>query len=185
MYQVEDTLKALAGLAREVRRTAGAVVFAITGSAGKTSTKDMLSAMVARVRKVVATSGNQNNEVGVPLTLLRLEVGTQAAIVEMGMRGIGQIAELTAVAEPDVGVITNVHPVHLELLQTLDKVAQAKAELVLGLRPGGVAVVPASCRALEPYLESCACRLVRFGVERPSRRRRLRWRHGRGCIRPT
>ncbi len=165
VYQVEDTLEALSALARKVRQSAGAVVFAITGSAGKTSTKDMLKAMVGRVREVVATSGNQNNQVGVPLTLLRLEAGTQAAIVEMGMRGIGQIAELTAVAEPDIGVITNVYPVHLELLHTLDRVAQAKAEVLLGLRPGGMGVVPADCGALEPYLSSCPCQLVRFGVD--------------------
>jgi UDP-N-acetylmuramoyl-tripeptide--D-alanyl-D-alanine ligase len=120
--------------------------------------------MVARVRRVVATSGNQNNEVGVPLTLLALESDSEAAVVEMGMRGRGQIEALTAVAEPDVGIITNIHPVHLELLGTLEGVASAKAELLYGLRPGGVAVVPAGCAPLEPHLPGCKCRVLSFGV---------------------
>ena len=141
------------------------MVIAITGSAGKTSTKDVLKAMLERVGKVVATSGNQNNEVGVPLTLLRAESDTQAVVVEMGMRGRGQIAELAAIAEPDVGVITNVYPVHLELLGSLDEVAGAKAELLSGVRPGGVAVVPADGGPLEPFVSRCPCRIVRFGVD--------------------
>lgn len=164
VYEVPDTLEALGGLAREVRRTSSAEVFAITGSVGKTSTKDLLQAMVARVRRVVATSGNQNNEVGVPLTLLALESDSEAAVVEMGMRGRGQIEALTAVAEPDVGIITNIHPVHLELLGTLEGVAAAKAELLAGLQPGGVAVVPAGCAPLEPHLPGCRCRVLSFGV---------------------
>jgi UDP-N-acetylmuramoyl-tripeptide--D-alanyl-D-alanine ligase len=140
------------------------LVLAVTGSAGKTSTKDILGAMVARVRRVVVTAANQNNEVGVPLTLLQIEADTEAVIVEMGMRGRGQIAALAAVAEPDVGIITNVHPVHLELLGSLENIAQAKAELVTGLRPGGVGVVPLVCEALEPCL-AAACRpVVRFAV---------------------
>jgi UDP-N-acetylmuramoyl-tripeptide--D-alanyl-D-alanine ligase len=162
VYQVADTLLALGALARAVRRASGARVFAVTGSAGKTSTKDVLKAMLGRLGPTIATAGNQNNEVGVPLTLLTLESGAQAAVVEMGMRGRGQIAQLAEVAEPDVGVITNVHPVHLELLGTLDNVAQAKAELVRGLGRSEVGVVPAGCTALEPHLESCTCRLVRF-----------------------
>jgi UDP-N-acetylmuramoyl-tripeptide--D-alanyl-D-alanine ligase len=164
IYLVADTLAALGALAREVRRESGATVFGITGSAGKTSTKDLLKAMVGRVCRVVATAGNQNNEVGVPLTLLSMVPGTEAAVVEMGMRGRGQIAELARVAEPDVGIITNVHPVHLELLGTLENVAQAKAELAAGLRPGGAAVVPVDCGPLEPWLACCSCRLVRFGA---------------------
>ncbi len=164
VYAVPDTLAALGALAREVRRASGVTVFAITGSAGKTSTKDLLKAMVGRVRKVVATAGNQNNEVGVPLTLLAVEPGIEAVVVEMGMRGRGQIAELAAVAEPDVGIITNVHPVHLELLGTLESIAEAKAELLAGVRLGGAAVVPADCPPLEPCLAQYSCRLVRFGV---------------------
>jgi UDP-N-acetylmuramoyl-tripeptide--D-alanyl-D-alanine ligase len=166
IYQVDDTLEALWALAREVRRASGVTVFAITGSVGKTSTKDLLKVMIARVRTVVATAGNQNNEVGVPLTLLSIGPETEAVIVEMGMRGRGQIADLARSAEPDVGIITNVHPVHLELLGTIEGIAEAKAELVAGLRPGGVAVVPAECGPLRPHMERAACRVVRFGVGR-------------------
>ncbi len=152
LYQVPDTLAALGALAREVRRISGVTVFAVTGSVGKTSTKDLLQAMVGRVRRVVATAGNQNNEVGVPLTLLSIEPETEAVVVEMGMRGRGQIADLARVAEPDVGLITNVHPVHLELLGTLEGIAEAKAELVGGVRSGGTAVVPADCALLRPFV---------------------------------
>ena len=164
VYTVEDTLDALGGLAREVRRKSGVLVLAVTGSAGKTSTKDILGAMVARVRRVVVTAANQNNEVGVPLTLLQIEADTEAVIVEMGMRGSGQIAALARVAQPDVGIITNVNPVHLELLGSLENIALAKAELVAGLRPGGVGVVPLVCESLEPCL-AAACRpVVRFAA---------------------
>ena len=165
LYQVPDTLEALGALAREERRISGVTVFAVTGSVGKTSTKDLLQAMVGRVRRVVATAGNQNNEVGVPLTLLSIEPETEAVVVEMGMRGRGQIADLARVAEPDVGLITNVHPVHLELLGTVEDVAEAKAELVAGVKPGGAAVVPADCALLRPFTTRAACLVVRFAVD--------------------
>jgi UDP-N-acetylmuramoyl-tripeptide--D-alanyl-D-alanine ligase len=164
LYAVDDTLVALGALAREVRRKSDALVLAVTGSAGKTSTKDILGAMVARVRRVVVTAANQNNEVGVPLTLLQIEPDTQAVIVEMGMRGAGQIAALAEVAEPDVGIITNVHPVHLELLGTLENVAQAKAELIAGLRPHGVGVVPLVCEPLGPHVAAAGRSIVRFAA---------------------
>jgi UDP-N-acetylmuramoyl-tripeptide--D-alanyl-D-alanine ligase len=164
IYEVEDTLKALGALAREVRRRSGAIVFAITGSVGKTSTKDVLAAMVGRVRRTVATTANQNNEIGVPLTLLAIEPDTEAVIVEMGMRGRGQIAALAAVAEPDIGVVTNIHPVHLELLGTLKDVAEAKAELITGLRAEGAVVAPGECEVLQPHLLAADCRVVQFGV---------------------
>lgn len=164
IYPVADTLEALGAVAREVRRKSGALVLAVTGSAGKTSTKDILAAMVARVRRVAVTAANQNNEVGVPLTLLQIEPQTEAVIVEMGMRGRGQIAALARVAEPDVGVITNVYPVHLELLGSLENIAQAKAELIQGLRPSGVGVVPLVCEPLERCLAGRERRVVRFAA---------------------
>jgi len=165
VYEVEDTLAALWALAREVRRKSPALVFAVTGSAGKTSTKDLLGAMVGRVRRVVTTAANQNNEVGVALTLLAIEPDTEAVIVEMGMRGRGQIAALSEVAEPDIGVITNIYPVHLELLGSLEGIAEAKAELAKGLRPGGIAVVPADCTVLQPFVESADRLTVWFGTD--------------------
>jgi UDP-N-acetylmuramoyl-tripeptide--D-alanyl-D-alanine ligase len=127
-------------------------VVAITGSTGKTSTKDILFAMCAPHLRTIANEGNYNNELGVPLTICRIEEDTELCISEMGMRGLGQIAQLAAVARPDVGVITNIGPVHLELVQTIENVARAKAELIEALPPGGIAVVPDE-PLLQPYLQ--------------------------------
>jgi UDP-N-acetylmuramoyl-tripeptide--D-alanyl-D-alanine ligase len=165
LYPVADTLAALGGLARAVRRKARARVIAITGSVGKTGTKDLLAQMVSRVARAIATPANENNEIGVPLTLLSLEASTEVIIVEMGMRGLGQVARLAEIAEPDVGVITNVHPVHLELLGSIENVAQAKAEILAGLRPDGVGVVPATCVLLDPLVSECSRRVLKFGLE--------------------
>jgi UDP-N-acetylmuramoyl-tripeptide--D-alanyl-D-alanine ligase len=147
-----DAHAALAGIARIVRDRTHARVVAITGSTGKTSTKDILFAMCAPHRRTIANEGNYNNELGVPLTICRIEEDTELCISEMGMRGIGQIAQLAAVARPDVGVITNIGPVHLELVQTIENVARAKAELIEALPSGGIAVVPDE-PLLEPYLQ--------------------------------
>ena len=165
VYPVADTLEALGSLANAVRRKSEAIVIAVTGSVGKTGTKDILGVMAGQGGPVVVTPANQNNEVGVPLTLLSIEPDTKTAIVEMGMRGIGQIAALAEVAEPDVGVITNIHPVHLELLGSLENVAQAKAEMLAGLGPGGIGVIPADCSVLEAHVVAAERRVVRFGLE--------------------
>jgi UDP-N-acetylmuramoyl-tripeptide--D-alanyl-D-alanine ligase len=159
----ENAFAALAALATEVRSRSSARVVAITGSTAKTSTKDILGALCAPHAPTVVAEGSQNNELGLPLTLCRLEPETEVAIVEMGMRGVGQIAELCDIAKPDVGVITTVGPVHLELLGTIERVAQAKAELVESLPAGGTAVVPAGERQLEPYLSREDIEIVRFG----------------------
>jgi UDP-N-acetylmuramoyl-tripeptide--D-alanyl-D-alanine ligase len=159
----EDAFAALAGLGKEVRNRSSAKVVAITGSTAKTSTKDILGALCTPHARTVVAEGSQNNEIGLPLTLCRLEPDTEVAIVEMGMRGVGQIAELCEVARPDIGVITTVGPVHLELLGTVERVAQAKAELIDALPPGGTAVVPAVALQLEPYLGREDIEIVRFG----------------------
>ena len=159
----EDAFAALAAVATEVRGRSPARVVAITGSTAKTSTKDILGALCAPHARTVMAEGSQNNELGLPLTLCRLEPDTEVAIVEMGMRGVGQIAELCAIAKPDVGVITTVGPVHLELLGTIERVAQAKAELIESLPAGGTAVVPAGERQLEPYLGRTDIEIARFG----------------------
>jgi UDP-N-acetylmuramoyl-tripeptide--D-alanyl-D-alanine ligase len=158
-----DAFAALAALAGAVRARSSARVVAVTGSTAKTSTKDILGALCRPHAPTVLAEGSQNNEIGLPLTLCRLEEDTEIAIVEMGMRGLGQIAELCAVARPDVGVITSIGPVHLELLGTVDRVAQAKAEVVAALPPGGTAVVPAQAPALEPYLDRTDIAVVRCG----------------------
>jgi UDP-N-acetylmuramoyl-tripeptide--D-alanyl-D-alanine ligase len=149
---VEEPLDALHGLARAWRRELGARVFAVTGSTGKTSTKDILAALLRPRLKVHASRENWNTEIGLPLTILEAGRGTEALVLEMAMRGEGQIAELVAVAEPDVGMIVNVGPVHLELLGTVERVAAAKAELIRDLRPGAACVVPASEPLLERHL---------------------------------
>jgi UDP-N-acetylmuramoyl-tripeptide--D-alanyl-D-alanine ligase len=158
-----DAFAALAALGREVRSRSGAKVVAVTGSTAKTSTKDILGALCAPHAATVVAEGSQNNEIGLPLTLCRLEPDTEVAIVEMGMRGVGQIAELCEVARPDIGVITTIGPVHLELLGTVERVAQAKAELLDALPAGGTAVVPAGEQNLEPYLSRDDIEVVRFG----------------------
>lgn len=147
-----NTLVALQSLAREWRRDLGARVVGITGSTGKTSTKDILRAILGRVLNTHANQQNWNTEIGLPLSILAAERGTEALVLEMAMRGEGQIAELAAIAEPDVGVVVNVGPVHLELLGTVERVAAAKAELIRDLRRGAACVVPAGEPLLEPHL---------------------------------
>ena len=159
----EDAFGALAALGREVRARSSARVAAVTGSTAKTSTKDILGALCLPHAPTIVAEGSQNNEIGLPLTLCRIEPDTEIVVLEMGMRGLGQIAELCETAGPDVGVITRVGPVHLELLGSVERVAQAKAELIAGLPPGGTAVVPAGEPYLEPFLTRDDIRVVRFG----------------------
>ena len=148
----ENEFAAMAALGRAVRDRSDARVVAITGSSGKTSTKDILAALCRPVARTVAAEEGHNNEIGLPLTLTRLEPDTEVLIAEMGMRALGEIAALCEVARPDVGVITNIGPVHLELLGTIARVAQAKAELLEALPPGGIAVIPLDCPELEPFV---------------------------------
>ena len=161
----EDAFAALAALARAVRDRSRAQVVGITGSAGKTSTKDILAALCRPHARTVAAEGGHNNEIGLPLTILRIERDTEIVVAEMGMRGLGQIAALCAVARPTVGVITSVGPVHLELLGDVAHVAQAKAEIVQALPPGGVAVAPTRTPALERFLDRGDVELVWFGED--------------------
>lgn len=138
----ERPFEALAALGRAVRDRARARVVGITGSTGKTSTKDVLSALCAPSARTVAAEASFNNEIGVPLTLCRLEPDTEVCILELAMRGFGQIAHLCEIARPEIGVITNVGPAHLELVGSLEGVLRAKGELVAALPPGGTAIVP-------------------------------------------
>jgi UDP-N-acetylmuramoyl-tripeptide--D-alanyl-D-alanine ligase len=159
----DDSHQALAVIARAVRDRSRARVVGITGATGKTTTKDILAALCAPHLRTIASEGNYNNELGVPLTLCRIEPDTEVCIVEMGMRGLGQIAWLAGIAKPDIGLITNIAPVHLELVGTVENVARAKAELIEALPPGGVAVVPADEPLLEPYLTRDDIEVRRFG----------------------
>ena len=158
----EDPLAALQRLARAWRDELGARVIAVTGSTGKTSTKDILAALLAPHRATVASRENFNTEIGLPLAILEAPPGTEVLVLELAMRGPGQIAELTAIARPDVGIIVNVGPVHLELLGSLEAVAAAKAELLRDMPAGGTAVVPAGERLLEAHRPE-HLRVVTFG----------------------
>ncbi len=162
LLAADDPLEALQRLARGWRRELGAQVIAVTGSTGKTSTKDILAALLDPARRVVASPANLNTEIGLPLAVLGAPAGTEALVLELAMRGAGQIAELTAIAEPDVGIIVNVGPVHLEILGSLEAVAAAKAELIAGLAPGATGVVPARDPLLAPHLRDDV-RTVTFG----------------------
>jgi UDP-N-acetylmuramoyl-tripeptide--D-alanyl-D-alanine ligase len=143
--RVEDTTAALQGLARAVRDRADIKVVAITGSMGKTTTKEATAAALSARFRVLKTEGNLNNLYGLPLTLLRLLAGNdeQAAVVELGMSAPGEIARLTEIARPDVGVLTNVAEVHREFFPSLEAIAAAKGELFAGLAAEAVAVVNA------------------------------------------
>ncbi|MGA2162915.1 MAG: UDP-N-acetylmuramoyl-tripeptide--D-alanyl-D-alanine ligase [Solirubrobacteraceae bacterium] len=157
-----DPLAAMQALAHEWRRALGeegAKVVAITGSTGKTSTKDILAALLRDAKEqlggpTVASRANLNTEIGLPLTVLGAPAGTKVLVLEMAMRGSGQIAELTAIAQPNIGVIVNVGPVHLEQLGTIERVAAAKAELIAGMASGTTVVVPAGEPLLEPHLHA-------------------------------
>jgi UDP-N-acetylmuramoyl-tripeptide--D-alanyl-D-alanine ligase len=154
---VDDPVAALGRLARAwVDRlwAEGCKVVGITGSTGKTSTKDILHALLAPTfqEAVHVSPANYNTEVGLPLAVLGAESDTRVLVVEMAMRGPGQIRELCEIAPPEIGVITNVGPVHLELLGTIEAVAEAKAELIAALPPDGFCVVPAVAEALHPHL---------------------------------
>jgi UDP-N-acetylmuramoyl-tripeptide--D-alanyl-D-alanine ligase len=152
LLAADEPLVALQGLAGAWRDALGARVIGVTGSTGKTSTKDILAALLSPHVATVASPANFNTEIGLPLAILGAPAGTEALVLEMAMRGAEQIAELTAIARPDVGIIVNVGPVHLELMGTLEAVAAAKAELIRDMPAGGTAVVPADEPLLAPYL---------------------------------
>ena len=148
----DDAFAALAAIGLAVRNRSSAEIVGITGSTGKTSTKDILAALVRPHRRTVAAEASFNAELGVPLTLARLEPDTEVLIAELAMRGFGQIRELCEIARPTLGAITAIGPVHLEFVESVTGVAKAKAELLDALPRGAAAVVPAGIPELEPYL---------------------------------
>jgi UDP-N-acetylmuramoyl-tripeptide--D-alanyl-D-alanine ligase len=154
----DTPLAAMGALARAWRRALGAQVIAVTGSVGKTSTKELIAALLAPARHVIASRANFNTDIGMPLEIARADPGTDVLVLEAAMRGFGQIATLREICEPDVAVITNIGPVHLEQVGTLEGVARAKAELLPGVT---TAVVPADEPLLEPYLDGL--NVTRFG----------------------
>jgi UDP-N-acetylmuramoyl-tripeptide--D-alanyl-D-alanine ligase len=160
----DDDFAAMAALGRAVRDRSDAQVVGITGSTGKTSTKDILAALCAPHRKTIAAEASFNAELGVPLTLCRIEPDTELVIAELAMRGFGQIAALCEIARPTLGVITAIGPVHLEFVGSVEGVARAKAELLQALPQGAKAVVPTGVPELEHHLRR-DLELVRVGED--------------------
>ena len=157
----EDGAVFLQTLAHWLRQNTDIPVIGVTGSTGKTSTKDFLAAVLAPLGDVVVTKGNHNNELGMPLTICRLEEDTKAMVVEMGMRGLGQIDFLCNIAKPKYGLITNIGKTHCELLGSQENIAQAKCELLAHIPSDGVITLNSSDRALiAPWLDTCKGRIV-------------------------
>ena len=155
LIAAEDPLRAVQKLATAWRRELGAYVIGVTGSTGKTSTKDLLHALLRPHRRTVASRANYNTEIGLPLEVLDAPADTEVLVLEMGMRGAGQIAELAAIAEPDIGVIVSIGPVHMELLGTIEAIAAAKAELIAALPSAG----RRSSRRVRPCLRPTSARI--------------------------
>lgn len=163
---VEDTLKAFGKLAQYNRRQYKGKLIALTGSSGKTTTKEELKAVLSAYAPTYATSGNFNNHIGVPRSLLDLDMNAKFAVIEMGMSARGEIEYLTSLAEPDVALVTNVYPMHIEFLKSLENIACAKAEIFGGLKKGGMAIFnedTAYADILRDEAEKYAEKILTFG----------------------
>jgi UDP-N-acetylmuramoyl-tripeptide--D-alanyl-D-alanine ligase len=166
LLAVADTRSALQTLAREVRRKWGKRLLAVTGSTGKSTTKEMIAAILSRRLRVLRSPGNMNNDFGLPLTLLGLEPEHDVAVVELAMSAAGEIARLARLAEPEVGVVTNVAPAHLQFFDSVDAIARAKRELIDYLAaagPGTVAVLNEDDERVRKFAEGFPGRVLTFG----------------------
>jgi UDP-N-acetylmuramoyl-tripeptide--D-alanyl-D-alanine ligase len=160
---VDDPADALLTLGAWVREVVNPLTVAVTGSNGKTTTKDLITAAVGAGRSTVASVGSYNNELGVPLTLCRLQLSSEVLVAELGARGRGQIAQLVPVVRPDIAVVTTVAGAHLEQFGTIEAVAAAKAELVEGLDPDGLAVLNADDHRVAAMADHAPGRVVTYG----------------------
>lgn len=165
---VEDTLTALQTLARAVRRMWNKPLLAITGSAGKTTTKESIARLLGSRFHVLKSEGNLNNHFGLPLQLLKLEPEHEIAVVELGMNHAGEIAALAALAEPNVAVVTCVAPVHLGFFESLAEIARAKYELIQSLPPSGTAILNADDEYVSQFGRDFPGRVLTFGIVRPA-----------------
>jgi UDP-N-acetylmuramoyl-tripeptide--D-alanyl-D-alanine ligase len=166
LLQVEDTVKALQLLGAAARRLWGKPLLAVTGSAGKTTTKEILAHILATRFRVMKSSGNLNNHIGLPLQLLKLEAEHDLAVVEMGMNHAGEIRALGALAHHDLAVVTTVAPVHLEFFGSLAEIARAKYEIIETLHSGGVAVLNADDEYVCQFGRDFKGKVVTFGIKR-------------------
>ncbi|KYH32596.1 UDP-N-acetylmuramoyl-tripeptide--D-alanyl-D-alanine ligase [Neomoorella mulderi] len=166
LIQVDDTLLALQRLAAYHRqKNFTGPLIAVTGSSGKTTTKNLVAAVLSTGMKVLKTPGNFNNEIGLPLTLLGLSPEHEAAVVEMAMRGPGEITALCAIARPTMGIITNIGTAHLERLGSVANIAAAKGELLASLPPGGVAILNGDDEWCRKLAATCPCRVIFYGIK--------------------
>jgi UDP-N-acetylmuramoyl-tripeptide--D-alanyl-D-alanine ligase len=166
LLQVEDSLKALQSLGAAARRLWGKPLLAVTGSAGKTTTKEILAHILSTRFRVMKSSGNLNNHIGLPLQLLKLEAEHDLAVVEMGMNHAGEIRALGELAHHDLAVVTTVAPVHLEFFGSLAEIARAKYEIIETLHPGGVAVLNADDDYVCQFGRDFKGKVVTFGIKR-------------------
>ena len=162
---VDDTLKALGDLARHWRARFQIPVVAVTGSSGKTTTKEMAAAIMGREKQLLKNEGNLNNLVGLPMTLFQLNESHEVAVLEMGTNRRGEIARLTEIALPTVGVITNVGPAHLEGLESLETIREEKGDLFRVMDNRGTAVINLDDEALAPWAEKWKGKKVTFGIQ--------------------
>lgn len=176
---VEDTLAALQTLGAGVRRIWGKPLVAVTGSAGKTTTKEAIAVVLGARWRVLKSEGNLNNHFGLPLQLLRLEPEHEIAVIEIGMSHAGEIAALARLAQPNVGVVTNVAPVHLEFFDSIADIARAKYELIEALPAGGTAVLNADDEYVAQFGRDFHGRVVTYGVRHPAD---VRGEHLRGTL---
>jgi UDP-N-acetylmuramoyl-tripeptide--D-alanyl-D-alanine ligase len=164
---VQDTLKALQGLASYNRAKSKAILVGVTGSTGKTTTKDLIASVLSVRLRTLKSEGNYNNEIGLPLTLLELDETHEAAVVEMGMRGPGQISALCELARPKGAVITNINETHLELLGTISNIAAAKGEILEHIPEDGFALLNIDSPFIQREAARCRGKVVYYGIEAP------------------
>ena len=165
---VDDTLQALQALGAAARRLWGKPLVAVTGSAGKTTTKEILAHLLAQRFRVMKSAGNLNNHIGLPLELLKLESEHEVAVVEMGMNHAGEIRALGKLAHHDMAIVTNVAPAHLEFFNSVADIARAKYEIIESLHPGGVAVLNADDEYVSQFGRYFHGKVVTFGIRKPA-----------------
>jgi UDP-N-acetylmuramoyl-tripeptide--D-alanyl-D-alanine ligase len=164
VVEADDALIAVQELASWQRDRLAAIVVGVTGSTGKTTTKDMLTSVLRLRRRTVATTGNRNNELGAPLTILEADADTEVLVVEMAMRGLGQIARLADITRPAIGLVTNVGQSHIEVVGSEDAIAEAKGELVAAIPPGGLVVLNADDARSSELAARAQASVRRYGL---------------------